>query len=245
MTTPYRPQIMKKVIKDALSPNPTTPLLPHLNLTPDTHGNGRPLNYAATTSSSDPVSDDDITTTPLNASYFNIISPPNHDEDIDEDTPEAARVLLSSPIRFSPRRPGQDQRYEVEHSFLQAIASLIERQANIIPTSTLTKQDVKKLIRKELDAREQQNEAEDAEVDDGTFASVVTLPVVVSATAVGATAVVLLRAWTRYPQEMKWYFDGAVKGGLLGIASAMIVKGVAMGFDWLSRPRERAEWAEV
>lgn len=231
----YTREQMKQVLEDALSPLPP-------RSSPLSHKHSHPLRAfesiyrspTSSSSSSDSSSDHSDESsidprkraserTPLMSGRTDLAN-------------TAALAANASLVRPSPRfmhGTPATRTFEVEASFLQAMIGLLERQANIVPDHMLTKSEIRRIVRKEMDKRGEAKETNPTK----SLSGLVTPSRVLALTAGVAGLVVLQRARMRYPEEMAWFLDGAWKGGLGGFVGAMVVKGVLWGFGEMGNLR--------
>jgi hypothetical protein len=173
-------------------------------------------------------------------------------------TPRLAPVLspvrlLASPSAYPENSP--QKTFAVEASFLQAMSSVLDRQANIVPDHMLTESEVRAIVRKELEKHDavvrrevEEREQVQIKVQDedplpaaGGFARRITPSHIAMFAAACAGGLVLRRAALRHPGEMAWYAAGAVKGGVLGLLGALGVKGAVWVWETRLNREERGE----
>jgi hypothetical protein len=242
LDSPYTSQQMKKVLEDALSPaNMSNSPLAHKTPAPDKDFES---GYCSETSSE---YDEDVTYSKNPARFYaygyaevGLHAQPTENTPLITLHPPQTPILtpLSTPVRPlctpSPlhNNHGLPARlFEVEAPFLQAMAGLLERQANILPDHVLTKSDIRRIVRKEINKAEKSSEMEQTQrmTMSSSFRSRHVVGMVVGV----AGWVVVQRAFVRHPEEMVWYLDGAWKGGLVGLAGGVMVKMVLWGLDYL------------
>jgi hypothetical protein len=244
LDSPYTPQQMKKVLEDALSPAnmPNSPLAYKTPTPTKDFESG----YCSETSSE---YDEDVTYSKSPARFHaygdaetGLRATSTENTSLLTLHPPRTPVLgpLSTPVRpLDTPSPSRDKHalparsFEVEAPFLQAMVGLLERQANILPEHVLTKSDIRRIVRKEIDKDKKELGIERTEsmTMSNSFRSRHVVGMVVGV----AGWVVVQRAFVRHPEEMVWYLDGAWKGGLVGLAGGFVVKMVLWGLDYLRR----------
>ncbi|KAF2794168.1 hypothetical protein K505DRAFT_361330 [Melanomma pulvis-pyrius CBS 109.77] len=243
-SSPYTPEQMRKVLRNALSPTEmaSSPLSYKCQSPAMNFESG----YCSETSSDSGDGEHTRQRERKNPHAHGSLERPRTKPNegtpiITVQTPSTAPLdAPSSPVRPlctpSPSRNihrASAQTYEVEAPFLQAMIGLLERQANIAPDHVLTKSDVRKIVRKEV--QKHQEISYDARLSRKTLSSFVTSGGILGLAAGVAGLAVYQRVWARHPEEMRWYVDGGLKGGLLGLAGAVVVKGMLWGLDQLRR----------
>lgn len=244
LDSPYTPQQMKKVLEDALSPAnmPKSPLA-HKTSTPTKDFES---GYCSETSSEP---DEDVTYSKSPARFHaygnaetRLRTKSTENTPLLTFYPPHTPVLdpLSTPVRpLDTPSPSHNKHtlparsFEVEAPFLQAMVGLLERQANILPEHVLTKSDIRRIVRKEIDKDKKESELE--RTRRMTMSSSFKVRHAVGMVVSVAGWVVFQRAFVRHPEEMVWYLYGAWKGGLVGLAGGLVVKIVLWGLDCLRR----------
>lgn len=109
---------------------------------------------------------------------------------------------------------------------------LLERQANIVPEHLFTKDDVREIVRKELQKQESANtsmvEASEEVMVRSNFMN--TMFCGVTAMVGGAGLVVFRRACLVNPEMMWGYVYGAWNGAACGLVGSLVVMGVLKRF---------------
>lgn len=141
---------------------------------------------------------------------------------------DASGAPYSSPIRTSNTSA---ETFEIDASFLHAMVGLFERQANIVPEHLFTKTDVEMIVHEEL---EKQRVEELLFTKHKAHASSILTPSKFSMAFIGGFSMGFCwHASQAYPEEVYSYLNGGWKGGLCGLAGAIILKGVLWAIDRL------------